>query len=178
MSTPCPPKSTSSAFSSASSRCLDLLMTFREGRALPTLPSNPRGKRAQHAVLMGRSHLCRTWNVGARDRTAFVRGAKQKLRGQVRPFVIHRRAQRLIEARRGRRSQFLHPGVFALHFFCPRLALVTGKGRWCTWFASGSGHLALSLTTGRIPWSELTSKIREDSMRVRNLGFLLRDGDT
>ena len=34
---------TSSAFSSASSRCLDLLVMFREGRALLTLPSNPRG---------------------------------------------------------------------------------------------------------------------------------------
>ena len=76
LSAPCPPGTTSSAFPSASSRCLDLLMTFREGRALPTLPSNPRGKRAQHAVLMGRSHLCRTWNVGARDRNAFSQGSE------------------------------------------------------------------------------------------------------
>ena len=75
MSTPRTAIKTSSAFSSASSRCLDLLMMFREGRALPTLPSNPRGKRAQHAVLMGRSHLCRTWNVGARDRNAFSTSA-------------------------------------------------------------------------------------------------------
>jgi len=57
------------------------------------------------------------------------RGTERGLRGQVHPSVIQRRAQRLIKARRGRRSQFLHPGVFALHFFCTRSALVTGKDR-------------------------------------------------
>jgi hypothetical protein len=36
LSTPRPAINTSSAFSSALSRCLDLLVMFREGRALPT----------------------------------------------------------------------------------------------------------------------------------------------
>ena len=42
LSAPIALKTTSSAFSSASSRCLDLLVMFREGRALLTLPSDPR----------------------------------------------------------------------------------------------------------------------------------------
>jgi len=55
------PGTTSSVFSSASSRCLDLLMTFREGRARVPLPSNPRVNGAQHGLsgkIRSRSTSC------------------------------------------------------------------------------------------------------------------------